>query len=107
MINFGNAIIFMGIPIRGNIIMKKKTLDQSAYGGVPGSKYIPYLGSHDGLGGSPLIMIFGAVLAVIFAASTAYSGMKAGLTVSAGIPGAILGSGLVAAFAKKKGDSRS
>lgn len=83
--------------------MKKKTLDQSAYGGVPGSKYIPYLGSHDGLGGSPLIMIFGAVLAVIFAASTAYSGMKAGLTVSAGIPGAILGSGLVAAFAKKKG----
>lgn len=83
--------------------MKKKTLDPSAYGGVPGKKYVPYLGSHDGLGGGPLIMIFGAILAVVFAASTAYSGMKAGLTVSAGIPGAILGSGLVAAFAKKKG----
>lgn len=83
--------------------MKKKTLDQSAYGGVPGLKYVPYLGSNDGLGGGPLIIVFGAILAVIFAASTAYSGMKAGLTVSAGIPGAILGSGLVAAFAKKKG----
>ncbi|MGQ5708686.1 OPT family oligopeptide transporter [Lactobacillus sp. PSON] len=83
--------------------MKKKTLDHSAYGGVPGEKYHPYIGKHDGLGGSAVIMIIGAVLAIIFAASTAYSGMKAGLTVSAGIPGAILGSGLVAAFAKKKG----
>ncbi|WP_283587667.1 OPT family oligopeptide transporter [Limosilactobacillus viscerum] len=83
--------------------MKKKTLDQSAYGGVPGSKYVPYLGTHDGLGGGPVILVLGAILAIIFAASTAYSGMKAGLTVSAGIPGAILGSGLVAAFAKKKG----
>lgn len=82
--------------------MKKKTLDHSAYGGVPGEKYHPYIGKHDGLGGSAVIMIIGAVLAIIFAASTAYSGMKAGLTVSAGIPGAILGSGLVAALLKRR-----
>jgi uncharacterized oligopeptide transporter (OPT) family protein len=43
------------------------------------------------------------VLAIIFAASTAYSGMKAGLTVAAGIPGAIIGSGLVKAFAHAQG----
>ena len=29
--------------------------------------------------------------------------MKAGLTVSAGIPGAILGSGLISIFSKKQG----
>ena len=45
----------------------------------------------------------GSILAIIFAASTAYSGMKAGLTVAAGIPGSIIGSGLVGAFAKSKG----
>ena len=36
-----------------------------------------------------------------FAASTAYSGMRAGLTVAAGIPGAILGSGLLSIFIRK------
>ena len=48
-------------------------------------------------------MIMGAILATIFAASTAYSGMKASLTVAAGIPGSIIGSGMVGVFAKKKG----
>src|SRR5699024_9130449 len=57
----------------------------------------------DNHGGNTIVMIMGAILAVIFAASTAYSGMKAGLTVAAGIPGSIIGSGLVSAFAKKKG----
>ena len=39
----------------------------------------------------------------IFAASTAYSGMKSGLTVAAGIPGAIIGSMLIGVFARNKG----
>ena len=39
----------------------------------------------------------------MFAASTAYSGMKSGLTVAAGIPGAIIGSMLIGVFAKSKG----
>ena len=43
------------------------------------------------------------VLSAIFAASTAYSGMKSGLTVAAGIPGAIIGSMLIGVFAKSKG----
>ncbi|WP_283583304.1 OPT/YSL family transporter [Limosilactobacillus difficilis] len=54
-------------------------------------------------GGSGVILLMGAILAAIFSASTAYSGMKAGLTVAAGIPGSIIGAGLVAAFAKSKG----
>lgn len=81
----------------------KKRLSQTAYKGVPGNKYVPYVTSKDNHGGNSVILIMGAILAVIFAASTAYSGMKAGLTVAAGIPGAILGSGLVSLFAKKKG----
>lgn len=48
-------------------------------------------------------MIIGLILTIVFAASTAYSGMKAGLTVAAGIPGSIIGSAFIAAFAKKKG----
>lgn len=81
----------------------KKRLSQSAYGGVDGNKYVPYVTDKNNKGGSSTIMIMGAILAVIFAASTAYSGMKAGLTVAAGIPGSIIGSGMVGVFAKKKG----
>lgn len=82
----------------------KKKLDKTAYGGIDGNKYIPYV--EDGKskkGGNAVVLIMGMLLAIMFAASTAYSGMKAGLTVAAGIPGAIIGSGLVAVFAKKKG----
>ncbi len=38
-----------------------------------------------------------------FQTSTTYSGMKAGLTVAAGIPGSIIGSAFVGAFARQKG----
>ncbi|MDR2748421.1 MAG: oligopeptide transporter, OPT family [Bifidobacteriaceae bacterium] len=49
------------------------------------------------------ILIMGIIFACIFAASNAYAGLKAGLTVAAGIPGTILGAGFVSAFARKKG----
>lgn len=78
-------------------------LSKDAYGGVNGKDYIPYVKSGDKLGGNPVVMIAGIILAILFAASTAYSGMKSGLTVAAGIPGSIIGSGIIAAFAKKKG----
>lgn len=80
-----------------------KKLSKDAYGGVPGKDYVPYVenGKKSKSGGT-LILIFGIILATLFAASTAYSGMKVGLTVAAGIPGSILGSGLVALFVKNK-----
>lgn len=80
-----------------------KKLPKEAYGGVSGKDYVPYISTGDKKGANVAVIIIGAILAVIFAASTAYSGMKAGLTVAAGIPGSIIGSALVAAFAKKKG----
>lgn len=74
-----------------------KKLDSTAYGGVKGSDYVPYetdpkLKQNEN---SMLIIIIGVILATIFAASTAYSGMKAGLTVAAGIPGVIVGSAIL------------
>lgn len=81
----------------------EKKLPKEAYGGVHGKEYIPYVTGKERTGGGLAVLIIGAVLAILFAASTAYSGMKSGLTVAAGIPGSIIGSGLIAIFAKKNG----
>lgn len=81
----------------------EKKLPKEAYGGIHGKEYIPYVTDKNRTGGGLAILIIGIILAVLFAASTAYSGMKSGLTVAAGIPGSIIGSGLIAVFAKKYG----
>jgi putative OPT family oligopeptide transporter len=79
-----------------------KRLSKSAYGGCKGDQYVPYV-TEKKSGGNTAVLIMGIILAIIFGASTAYSGMKAGLTVAAGIPGSIIGSGMISIFAKKKG----
>ena len=80
----------------------KNKLPKEAYGGVHGKDYVPYITDKSKRGANVSVLIIGIVLATIFAASTAYSGMKSGLTVAAGIPGAIIGSMLIGAFAKSK-----
>ena len=80
-----------------------KKLSKEAYGSVHGKNYVPYVSSGSKSGGNIAILIIGIILAALFAASTAYSGMKSGLTVAAGIPGSIIGSGFIAIFAKQKG----
>jgi len=81
----------------------KNKLSKDAYGGVVGKNYVPYVSGGSKSGGNVVVLIMGIILAILFAASTAYSGMKSGLTVAAGIPGSIIGSALIAAFAKQKG----
>ncbi|WP_423362971.1 OPT/YSL family transporter [Mycoplasma sp. P36-A1] len=81
----------------------EKKLPKEAYGGVAGKDYVPYISEGNQTGGNTIVLIIGILLAALFAASTAYSGMKAGLTVAAGIPGSILGAALVTALAKNKG----
>ncbi|WP_066896489.1 OPT family oligopeptide transporter [Clostridium nigeriense] len=81
----------------------KKRLPKEAYGGVHGKDYVPYLNDKSKKGTNISVIIIGAILSAIFAASTAYSGMKSGLTVAAGIPGAIIGSMLIGVFARSKG----
>lgn len=80
-----------------------KKLSKDAYGGIDGKKYVPYVTDGSRYGGSIAVGIIGIILSILFAASTAYSGMKSGLTVAAGIPGSIIGSGFIAIFAKKNG----
>ena len=81
----------------------EKKLSKEAYGGVHGKDYVPYINDKSKKGTNLAVLIIGIILATIFAASTAYSGMKSGLTVAAGIPGAIIGSMLIGVFAKSKG----
>ena len=78
-------------------------LSKDAYGGVHGKDYVPYVKDKSKKGSNLAVLIIGIALAALFAASTAYSGMKSGLTVAAGIPGAIIGSMLIGVFAKSKG----
>lgn len=81
----------------------EKKLSKEAYGGVHGKDYVPYINDKSKTGTNFAVLIIGIILAALFAASTAYSGMKSGLTVAAGIPGAIIGSMLIGVFAKSKG----
>lgn len=78
-------------------------LSKDAYGGVAGKDYVPYVSSGSKSGGNTAVFIIGIILAILFAASTAYSGMKSGLTVAAGIPGSIIGSAFIAVLAREKG----
>lgn len=78
-------------------------LSKDAYGGVSGKDYVPYIKDKSQKAVNTAVLIIGILLSVVFAASTAYSGMKSGLTVAAGIPGAIIGSMLIGVFAKDKG----
>lgn len=80
--------------------MENKKLSSGAYGGVSGKEYKPYISTNNKIGVNFVVLILGIVLAALFAASTTYSGLKAGLTVAAGIPGAILGAGLISFFTK-------
>jgi putative OPT family oligopeptide transporter len=66
------------------------------------STYEENHGQKQNNGSNLAVMIIGIILAAVFAASTAYSGMKSGLTVAAGIPGAIIGSMLLGIFTRKK-----
>ncbi|GBG97484.1 OPT family oligopeptide transporter [Lactococcus termiticola] len=78
-----------------------KKLSKTAYGGIPGKDYVPYEDGRNKTAANPIVLTIGIILTILFAASTAYSGMKSGLTVAAGIPGAILGSGILSIFIRK------
>ena len=80
-----------------------KKLSKEAYGGVEGKNYVPFITDGKTKGANVAVWVICILLATIFAASTAYSGMKSGLTVAAGIPGSIIGSVFVAMLAKNKG----
>lgn len=77
-------------------VQKEFELSKNAYGGCAGSDYVPYVPTTEAM---PEItaysIIMGVVFAFVFAAANTYLGLKVGMTVSAGIPGAILAIGLL------------
>jgi putative OPT family oligopeptide transporter len=71
-------------------------LSKYSYGGCRGDDYVPYVPTTEVM---PEItgysVIMGILFALIFAAANTYLGLKVGMTISAGIPGAILAIGLL------------
>jgi len=73
-----------------------KKLSVTAYGGIKGEDYIPFIPATEvmpEITGYSIIM--GILFACLFAAANTYLGLKVGITISAGIPGAILATGLL------------
>lgn len=74
----------------------KKGLSYTAYGGVHGDDYIPYIPADEVM---PEItaasIIIGSLFTILFGAANTYLGLKVGLTISASIPGAILATGIL------------
>ena len=70
---------------------EKKGLSHTAYGGIKGEDYIPYVSTKEALPElTGVSIIIGCLFAVIFGAANTYLGLKVGMTVAAGIPAAIL-----------------
>ena len=71
-------------------------MSKNSYGGCKGGDYVPYVPTTEvmpEITGYSIIM--GILFAVLFAAANTYLGLKVGMTISAGIPGAILAIGLL------------
>lgn len=76
--------------------MAKKSSKSAPLGATPGDAYRPKVGPdevQDELTAQALIL--GILLSVIFGAANAYLGLKVGMTVSASIPAAVIGMGVL------------
>ena len=81
---------------------EKKRLDHSAYGGIEGKDYEPFVPASVM---APELtiwsMVIGCILAIVFGAANTYLALKVGMTIAAGIPAAILGTGILRIFGRK------
>ncbi len=75
---------------------EKRKLSQSAYGGGKGEDYIPFVPTSVAMPETTgYSIILGIILACVFAAANTYLGLRVGMTISAGIPGAIIATGVL------------
>lgn len=73
-----------------------KGLSHTAYGGIAGKDYVPYVPVNQAMPEVTAIsVIMGIVFAIIFGAANTYLGLKVGMTIAAGIPAAILSTGIL------------
>ena len=81
---------------------KHKGLSPTAYGGVEGDKYEPYVSPHTLIPEFSIrATILGIVLGIIFGAANAYLGLRVGMTVTASIPVAVISMGILRGVFKK------
>ncbi|WP_346929461.1 OPT/YSL family transporter, partial [Clostridium sp.] len=74
----------------------KRKLSQNAYGGCKGEEYVPFVPTSMAMPETTgYSIILGIILACVFAAANTYLGLKVGMTISAGIPGAIIATGVL------------
>lgn len=73
-----------------------KRLSKDAYGGIKGEDYVPFIPTNEIVPeATGYSLTMGIIFAIVFAAANTYLGLRVGLTISAGIPGAILATGLL------------
>lgn len=81
---------------------EKKGLSHSAYGGINGEDYVPYVPVTQAMPELTVVSILmGCLFAVIFGAANTYLGLKVGMTIAAGIPAAILATGILKGIFKR------
>ena len=81
---------------------EKRKLSSSAYGGCNGEDYEPFIPTSVAMPETTgYSIILGILLACLFAAANTYLGLKVGLTIAAGIPGAILATGVLRGLFKR------
>ncbi|MBC8587638.1 OPT family oligopeptide transporter [Paratissierella segnis] len=79
-----------------------KRLSKDAYGGIKGEDYVPFISADEKAPEATGYSItMGIIFAIVFAAANTYLGLRVGLTISAGIPGAILATGLLKTMFKR------
>lgn len=76
--------------------MENKGLSYTAYGGVAGEDYVPFVPINKAMPEMTWVSILmGVLFAIIFGAANTYLGLKVGMTIAAGIPAAILATGIL------------
>ncbi|MFL0270214.1 OPT family oligopeptide transporter [Candidatus Clostridium radicumherbarum] len=82
---------------------EKKGLSQTAFGGIKGEDYVPYVSVKEALPELTTIsIIVGCLFAMIFGAANTYLGLKVGMTVAAGIPAAVLATAVFKSAAQNR-----
>ncbi len=81
---------------------EKKGLSHTAYGGVNGDDYVPFIPASQAMPEMTFVsVLLGCLFAIIFSAANTYLGLKVGMTISAGIPAAILATALLKGIFKR------
>ncbi|KLU60258.1 OPT oligopeptide transporter protein [Peptococcaceae bacterium CEB3] len=82
--------------------MEKRGLDHSAYGGIDGKDYVPFIPADKAMPEITIVsMVMGIIFAMLFAAANTYLGLKVGMTIAAGIPASVLATGILKGLFKR------